>query len=247
MKNKLTILLAVLGLMTLSGLAIAAEEETEDQDTVFNFGYDTDNGVFVWDTSPSDGLYDCNLEVKGELEATYSVTGDGLVFVEGLTDGSDSVVAFDPRPQDQLAEGLTEAGGPVEYTGVDGECGLSGGSVAGPQGQINHGMFLKLFNGFYEGPGRGCVLRHIAQSDFGKGDQQVRVSDVSPDAEPVVEGDTGIISFDTILADCLQTDEQGDEEANGRPPWAGSGKPDHAGNGKPPWAGQPGGRGGGND
>ncbi|MGH3649908.1 MAG: hypothetical protein ACRDU9_04295 [Acidimicrobiia bacterium] len=243
MKSKLTILLAVLGLMTMSGVSVAAEGE---DDTVFDFGYDADNGVFVWGTSPSDGLYDCSLESKGELEATYSVSVDGLVYVDGLTDGSDSVVAFDPRPQDQLADGLTEAAGPVEYTGAEGECGLSGGSVAGPQGQINHGMFLKLFNGFYEGPGRGCIVRHVAQSDLGKGGQQVKVSDVDPDAEPVADGDTGTISFDTIVTDCIRESEQEvDGDGNGKPAWAGNGKPDHAGQGKPPWAGNPGGPGGG--
>jgi hypothetical protein len=256
-KSKLTILLALLGLMMMSGVAVAAEEETEEEDdTVFNFGYDADNDVFVWGTSPSDGLYDCSLEPKGELEATYSVSDDGLVYVDGLTDGSDSVVVFDPRPQDQLADGLTEAAEPVEYTGAEGECGLSGGSVAGPQGQINHGMFLKLFNGYYEGPGRGCIVRHIAQSDLGKGDQQVRVPDVDPDAESVASGDTGLISFDSIVADCIRGSEQEVEEndqgkppwaGKGKPPWAGKGKPDDAGQGKPPWAGKPGGPRGGDD
>jgi hypothetical protein len=242
LKARFTIFLAVLGLMTLSGVAVAAEED-EKEDTVFNFGYDSDNGVFVWGTSPDDGLYDCSLEPKGELEATYSLSDDGLVLVDGLTDGSASTVTFDPRPQDELAEGLTEATEPAEYTGADGECGVAGGSVAGPQGQINHGMFLKLFNAFYEGVGRGCVNRFIARSDLGKGDQQVQVPDVDPDAEQLANGDTGLISFETVLADCLHGNAARDEESSdgpgrGKPSWAGNGKPDHAGKGKPAWAGQ---------
>ena len=65
-----------------------------------------------------------------------------------------------------------------------GECISGEGSVEGPNGQVNHGMFMKLFNSIYEGKGRGCLVKLFAQSDLGKGDQQVKVSDV----EEAVEG-----------------------------------------------------------
>ena len=65
-----------------------------------------------------------------------------------------------------------------------GECITGGGSVEGPNGQVNHGMFMKLFNSIYEGKGRGCLVKLFAQSDLGKGDQQVKVSDI----EEVIEG-----------------------------------------------------------
>lgn len=239
MRNRFIVLVAVAGLLTVSGIAAASEEEKED--TVFNFGYDSESGVLIWNLSPNDGLYDCTLQ-NGPLNTTYSLSPDGLVYVDGITDGSDMTVAFQPRTQEELAEGLVAAEEPVEYSGAEGECGLSGGSVAGPNGQVNHGMFMKLFNSVFDGPARGCVVRHLAQSDLGKGDQQVQAGDVDPDAESVADGDTGIIEFDTVITDCLherdeQLESEEDSEEGGKPEWAGSGKPPWAGNGKPPWAG----------
>jgi hypothetical protein len=243
-------MLMVVALLAVSGVAAAADEESDD--TVFNFGYDQDNGVLVWDLSPNDGLYDCTLQTGGPFNATYGVSNEGLVYVDGLTDGSDMPVMFEPRPQDELADGLEEAEEPATYTGADGECGLSGGSVAGPNGQVNHGMVMKLFNSVFDGKARGCVVRHLAQSDLGKGDQQVKVEDVDPESDPLVTGDTGVIEFETAITDCLHERDGSDEgpesraakpdkpakEGHGKPDWAGKGKPEWAGKGKPEWAGK---------
>jgi hypothetical protein len=214
LSRKLTIVLAVMGLLVFGGIASAAPEEERD-DTVFNFGYDEENEVFAWGSAPIDGLYNCAIEVEGSLKATYGITPDGLVTVEGLHNMDDTVVQFQPTPEDQLSEDIPEpATEPVDYPGPEGECGLAGGIVSGPNGQVNHGMFMKLFNSLYEGKGRGCLVRHIAQSDLGKGDQQVLVSEVDPN-EPALVGEVeGELDVASILADCEhgKKDTAGGEE-----------------------------------
>jgi len=234
--------LVLIGLLVGSGVAWADEdgaglEDTEAEqiaDTLFNFGYDLINRVFAWNLSALDGLYDCTLE-NGSLTATYGEpTDEGVIPVDNLEDDS-GVVFFPDRPEEELAEGLEPAGAPVAYSGAEGECGLSGGEVSGPQGQVNHGMFMKLFNSLYDGTGRGCVVRHLAQTDLGKGEQQIKAGE-DPDFESVVAGDTGVIEFTSIETDCEKghkATENGTVEGNGRPDHAGGpdspGKPDHAG------------------
>jgi hypothetical protein len=47
-------------------------------------------------------------------------------------------------------------------------------SVTGPQGQVNHGTIMSAFvKSLPEGRGRGCVVRMLAHSSLGKGDQKV--------------------------------------------------------------------------
>lgn len=201
MKRRLIITLAVVGMLTSAGIAAAAEEDPED--TVFNYGYDEVNHVLLWGAHASDGLYDCSLEVQGNLTASYGLTADGLVIVETLHDGQDAVVVFQPTLEENLSDEFeAPADMPVEYTGPDGECVVGGGVVDGPNGQVNHGMVMKLFNSVYEGPGRGCLVRHLAKSDFGKGDQQIKVPDVDPEAPALEEGTEAEVAFQTALTDC---------------------------------------------
>ena len=175
MKKKITILAAVLGLLALSGLAVATEHDgDEPEDTVFNFGYDEENQVLVWGTSPIDSQNDCTL--GDAVEVTYGTTDGGVIQIPLLPDDV---------------------------------CALSGVAVPGPNGQVNHGMFMKAINSVYDGTGRGCINRHIAHSDLGKGEDQIQVSDVDPDSPEVAEGDTGTVDFESVLADC----ERGKEGA----------------------------------
>ena len=154
-----------------------------------------------------------------------------MVLVD-ILEGDAGVVQFPNRPAEQVAENLEPADSPVSYTGAEGFCGLSGGEVSGPNGQVNHGMFMKLFNSLYDGRGRGCVVRHLAQSDLGKGDQQVQANDTTP-FESVEAGDTGTVDFTTTEADCehgRKADEQGGgAELEARGGNGSNGKPDHAG------------------
>ena len=219
-KRKITVLIAILGMLATSGLAQAATEE-DAEDTTFSFGYDEIYRVLVWGTADADGLYDCALE--GEFDVTYGAEDDGIIEIPLLADDG-AAVSFPPRMQDDLAEGLEEVEDDFVYNGSGAECGVVGTSVEGPNDQVNHGMFMKAFNQVYQGPGRGCIVRFLAQSDLGKGDQQITVPDVDPDAEQVAEEDVGTVDFTSVLADCDR----------GNRPDAESEELDAAGNGNRP-------------
>jgi hypothetical protein len=167
-KNKATILATVIGLLAISGLAIATEHDGEEpEDSVFNYGYDEENQILVWGVSSLETEEDCPL---GEaVEIPYGATEDGVIQVplEGFED-----------------------------------CELSGVDVTGPNGQVNHGQFMKSINSVFEGTHRGCINRFLAGSHLGKGDEQIQVPDVDPDSTDVTEGDQGTVDFTTVLADC---------------------------------------------
>jgi hypothetical protein len=166
MLKRLTVVaLAIALTASLSGLALAAEED--DPDTMFSWAYDLAWRVLLWNVALSSD--DCGFD-DGEVTVIYNPTGTGL---------------------------------DVDHAGADDNCALSGGSVEGPNGQINHGMFMKTFNSLWDGEGgRGCVIRHLAQSDLGKGDQQVRVPDVDPDPPQLEQGDTGEVPFESVVTEC---------------------------------------------
>ena len=211
--------------------AIEIEDSEDVTDTLFNLGYDPFNRLLLWNLSALDGIYDCTLE-NGPLTATYGETSEtGVVLVDILEDDA-GAVQFPNRPAEQVADDLEPADSPVAYTGAEGVCGLSGGEVSGPNGQVNHGMFMKLFNSLFDGRGRGCVTRHLAQSDLGKGEQQVHANDTTP-FESVESGDTGSVDFTTAEADCehgRKADGQGEgAELEARGGNGSNGKPDHAG------------------
>lgn len=102
---------------------------------------------------------------------------------------------------------------PIPYDGaVDAPCSVSGAVVGGPQGQINHGQFMRLFNHLVDMRGRGCLNRWLARSDLGKGDQEFAASDVGPAFEP---GRTGTISFMSLAATCDRGNKDKTEHGNG--------------------------------
>lgn len=219
MRKKLIVLTTILGLIAFSGVAAAEEHEPEDTeetgDTTFNFGYDEDNGVFIWGSSASDGDFDCTLE-NGPLQATYG-SQDGGLLIEDLTylegDNAGETVEFDPAEEGEDS---------LEFDPEGEDCQLTASEVAGPQGQINHGMFLKTFNAMFDGKARGCMVRHIAQSDLGKDDQQVNVPDVE-DENGELEAENSI-DFETVMTDCLHgpdddAEVEGASNGKGRPDW----------------------------
>lgn len=220
MKRRLTIMLAVVGMLASAGIAAAAEEDPEDRDdTVFNYGYDEENHVLLWGAHPTDGLYDCTIDVDGLLTASYGLTGEGLVIVETLHDDQDAVVVFQPTPEGELSEEFEgqAATDPVDYPGPNDECIVGGGVVDGPNGQVNHGMIMKLFNSVYEGPGRGCLVRHLAKSDFGKGDQQINVPDVDSEEDvDLSEVDDAEVAFQTALTDCEHGNANKEDKLTGQ-------------------------------
>jgi hypothetical protein len=198
--KKLATFTLIVGLLAISGMAAASEHDLEPddrEDTVFNFGYDEVNKVFVWGTSPSDDTFDCTLE-NGPIDVTYGSSEDGVIQVP-LLEREGGVVSFPTLPDVEPADS-------VDYSGSDGECGVSGVSVPGPNGQVNHGMFMKAINSVYEGKGRGCINRFIAGSHLGKGDQQIQVPEADADSPELIDG---AIDFNTVLADCQHGNDGG--------------------------------------
>lgn len=191
--------ISLISIIGLSGIAIA-EHEPAKEDTTFSFGYDEENHVLAVNQGPNDGLYVCEFE-NGLLTAQYGESSDdGLIPVDTLEEDG-GTKRFNPRLQHELADGLVEAGEPYAYAGADGECQVNGVVVAGPNGQINHGQFMKAFKSLIDVKGHGCLNRYLAQSDLGKTEAtKVQTSDVDP--EPAAF-ESGQLSFLTFEADCL--------------------------------------------
>ncbi len=195
------VLLIASGLIAVAGIASAVEAdpaEEPSEDTLFNFGYDEANHILLVGTSATDSPYDCTLEnEKVTLTAQYGATEDGGILVDMLL-AEDQEVLFANRTE--VGSDITSVTNPAPYA-ADGDCGISAGVVGGPNGQINHGQFMKLFHELVDGRGMGCLNRVIAQSDFGKGDQQLQKSDVDVDAT-FAPATTGQVDFTTVAADC---------------------------------------------
>ncbi len=106
-----------------------------------------------------------------------------------------------------------------------GDCVLTAAEVAGPNGQINHGMFMKLFNSLYDGQGgRGCLNRYLAQSSLGKDDQQIKVGDVDPLFEHAATDSPATLEFVTALTVCTHG-KSGEPHGNSGEPHGNSGEP----------------------
>jgi len=142
-KRRAVVLVAVIGLLAISGMAMAADHFDENDDGVFNFGSDSgpDAEFLFWNiTSLEYGdddfewLYEsCALEDDGSFEYTFE---DDTLDLTG-------------------------------YTSED--CGpFQGGDVTADGHPYNHGAYMSFFNSMYEGSGRGCLNHHLAQSDLGK-------------------------------------------------------------------------------
>ncbi|MGH9051889.1 MAG: hypothetical protein ACRDWX_02535 [Acidimicrobiia bacterium] len=149
--------------MALVGTALADPPfQAEELDTRLSYDYDPDNHVLFVALNPEEleegaEPTSCSLEEAGALQISVDETTGAVT------------------------------GGPT---------GCSGIFVEGPQGQVNHGTFVSNWvhwlkdNAFttfqYEGP-RGQLVRLIAQSDLGKGEDQVLTSDAQEEAEVQAE------------------------------------------------------------
>ena len=196
MQLRIFAVVAALSLLFSAGIASANSEDGErDGDTLFNFGYDAQARLFLFNTQATDSSpYDCTLE-NGTLTAKYGKQDtDGEVPVEELVgNGAVSFGATGFELAETVQEATTES---IEYLGAEEECGISAFAVGG-QGHINHGQFMKLFNNLIDMRGRGCLNRWLAQSGLGKGDQQVKTQDF----EDPAGGKVGI-DFETLIATC---------------------------------------------
>ena len=241
LKNRAVVALTVIGLFAFSGLALAATEEEDD--TVFNYGYDEDSQFFMWNVT--------SLDFGPDYEALAEVLGvdsdfEALLAACGLEapEGEDEIVYSYSYEDGVIA--LFELGTdtPIDMTNCE---SLTGGYVTGPAGQVNHGMFLKLFNSMYDGPNRGCLVRHVAKSGLGKGTQQAQADpefEAPESPEPIEDGE---VTFTTVSADCQRgpggddAEETEGEDERGGPPqhvldkWGGDkpGKPANTPGGRP--------------
>lgn len=197
----------ITALMLTATVAVAEEPELHPADRALIHSYDPDAMRLLY--SVTDTESEC--EVDTDATYTYEIDEEGTVTV---TDGE---------------------GGTLEG------CDFSAVDVAGPEGQVNHGTVVSSFvhalrQAGYEG-GIGCYVRIIAQSDYGKGDQQVNIEDVDSDAEVASSGQARFTVSETT---CGKPAGVGAGTGSGEGKPEGVGRPEGAG--KPEGAGRPAGR-----
>lgn len=202
--------------------AVVGDEPDDDQ-SVFNYGYDMANRMLVFGLSAATSAYDCTLE--GSFEVGYAEGEGEDRSVESLTGEDGEPVEFDARDGEELPEGVTPADGPIAFDASDNPCILTAVDVTGPNGQVNHGQIVSSFSHAIDVAGKGCVMRWIAKTGWGKGDTQVQSGDVDTAAAPP---ETGTLDIMSVLANCKHLEgatvaTDGDEETS-----------DHPGNGKKP-------------
>jgi hypothetical protein len=206
---------AAVALLAGSGLAWADDADIETDaatsgDTFFTYGYDVVNHLLVTGIHPVDAVdpVDCTV-ATGEYDVGYGTDDDGTISVETVE--QDGVAVVFPSDTDGEVTG-------VAYDDDGNPCTLEAIVVAGPNGQVNHGQVVSAFSRALDIAGKGCVMRWIAQSGFGKGDAQVQTGDVDPMFAPM---DTGTIDLVTVMAACDKgskgdgTDDEAGEDVTG--------------------------------
>jgi hypothetical protein len=124
--------------------------------------------------------------------ATYTVAYEPSSHVLSVTNTTpDPTVAVAP----EAAEGVVD---------------VVSGEVVGPNGQVNHGQVMKQLHDLIDGNDVGCITSAVAQSEFGKGDQQVQPKDttVTPDSGAL---DPATLDPTIVDIDCTTRGGQSDE------------------------------------
>lgn len=221
-------------------------------DSLLVEGYDDENQVLVFGTSEVDQEGD-----EPTLDCTLEGTFQYVLAEEDTTETTESVVDEDEDGKKEVSvteveELTTEDGGTVIFdyesgdaTGLDygaegaEECSLVGVDVTGPEGQVNHGTITSSFVHALQElgiRGAGCYIRTIAQSDYGKGDQQITVDGDEDTIEVIEDGTQAEETASVDLASHETSCEHGrSQDDHGRPDDAG--RPETAG--KPEGAGRP--------
>ena len=195
-------MMVAVGLLAMAGVSWADDSIPSDEipsgDTLISYGYDAENHAFIVHTSSTDSAYDCT--VPAEVLVGYGSLEDGS-FEVTLFEEEGIAVEFDERAPGEATEALD--GQPAAEP--DQICQFDASVIAGPNGQINHGQFMKLFHQIVGKETSRCFNRIIAQSDLGKGDQQVRTSDIEDavaGAEAEEAFEEGVAGFETFVATC---------------------------------------------
>jgi hypothetical protein len=176
-------------------------------DTVLTQGYDPESARLIFGVNDIDE--ECGF-ADGELG--YSIEEDGSVAFSGE-------IADEPEADEED------------------KCSLTSVDVTGPNGQVNHGQVVSSFVHALKAMGlngNGCLIRIIAQSDYGQGDQQVTVADAEPVVAPS-DGTVGIQNIETACGNGASDGDNGELDDTGHEDR--SGRPDHAG--KPEKADKP--------
>ena len=223
LKRSSVLLIVVMGLLATSGVAFAGHEDSHAEDTQFSFGYDEANHILSLNIGPNWDPYVCNFENERGLTVKYDVAVDGVVTITDLEDG-ESPWNFVARPEIEIPEGEEKPGFDSVSYGTPDFCELSSVEVAGPNGQVNHGQFMKAAKSLFDIKGQGCIVRYLAQSDIGRTDDtRVRVADVG---DPIVIEDGDVTFSEAFQADCERGKKKGDVEAESTR----GGRPDSPGN-----------------
>ncbi|MEE9176973.1 MAG: hypothetical protein V3U46_00945 [Acidimicrobiia bacterium] len=217
LKRSSVFLIVVMGLLATSGIALAGHEDSHAEDTQFSFGYDETNHILSLNIGPNWDPYVCDFEDDDGLTPTYGATDPdtGIIAITDLED-SEETKEFIARDEGLLDDVHVAEPDPADYGGTENVCVLSGVVVAGPNGQVNHGQFMKaaksLLSGLFDGKGHGCLVRHLAQSNIGRTDDtRVRVSEVV-DPVPGIVDDIAVIFSEAFEADCDRGKKNGNVE-----------------------------------
>ena len=231
--TKLIALFAGLSLAMLSLPALAYPSA----DTVLVSGYDADAMVVLYGTSPVDdedtdpATLDCWIDAG---DYTYVADGiDDFNPENGETEEADVTELNDGESGDAVEFDYEDDSGTVTYVDAD-ECQLTAVEIEpNEDGKITHGTIVSTFAKLL-GEGKGCLIRHFAQSDYGKADYTD--ADLSEDAFSVTleshktACEKGKPSFDG--------DDDDENDRGGPPPWAGpKDRDENDRGGPPPWAG----------
>jgi hypothetical protein len=190
----------LIGLLVAVSTVVGGVAMAASNDSLFVEGFDPENNVLVFGVSEidEDGL-DCTVEGP-----EYSYVHDGAGSVTSLTkDG-------------QPASFKLAGGADAPYGQTSGVCDLSAVDVTGPAGQVNHGQVVSslvhaLKDQMKEAGirgGVGCLVRIVAQSDYGKGEEQQGPTVI--DETVVVSGEVDLTAHETTCGG-PKSDEAGDD------------------------------------
>ncbi len=237
-KNKLVALFAGLSLAFVGSAALAAPSA----DTLLVAGYDSDQMAVLYGVSDIDAddaetaTLDCTLVgdfvYELDVEANEEDTEVGVTGLwskdKDAEDGKGDQVEFSFEGDDE--EGASVRYGTETTDDEDGaeECALTSVKIEpNGNGEINHGTIVSTFAKLLKG-GNGCLIRHFAQSDFGKGDYD------EVDAESF---EVTLASFETACnnkgrSDSVDDDDESASESRGKDNAPGQEKKDKPGKGK---------------
>jgi hypothetical protein len=202
-QKKLIALFAGLSLAFVGSAALAAPSA----DTLLVAGYDSDQmavlyGVSGIDQEGDDATLDCTLigDFVYELDAeapddATEVEVTGLEKKGGEGEENSDVEFFAEDVEEPVAgEGVMYGTATDDEQGAE-ECTLASVKIEPKNGKINHGAVVSTFAHLLLG-GNGCLIRHFAQSDFGKGEYG--------DGDGDGDGDTLEVTLDSIETSCAK-------------------------------------------